>query len=157
MINPALIFIYNHCYPENIDPLERIHGKRFKDIYHLMPFYEGKKRKNVIPVYDNSFYFHSFIPQGLNEYYKEEYTHYIFVADDLLLNPQINAENFLDWFGLSSQEQDACFHPMPFHNIGKVDGSLNIISWAYNYSPQIPGFSTQKELPSFKKALSRFE
>ena len=157
MIKPALIFLYNHCHPENIDPLERIHGKRFKDIYHLMPFYEGQKRKNVIPVYDNSFYFHSFIPQGLNEYYKEEYTHYIFVADDYLLNPLINTENFLEWFGLSSQTQGGCFYPAPFRSIGNTFWGLKVKPWAYNYDPQVPGLNSQKELPSFKKALSRFE
>ena len=157
MINPALIFLYNHCHPENIDPLERIHGKRFKDIYHLMPFYEGYKRKNVIPVYDHSYYFHSFIPQGLNEYYKEEYSHYIFVADDYLLNPRINAENFLEWFGLSSQAQDGCFFPDGFGNIGRAYWGKKIIPWAYNYNPQVPGLNSQKELPSFKEALSRFE
>ena len=157
MIKPALIFIYNHCYPENIDPLERIHGKRFKDIYHLMPFYEGQKRKNVIPVYDNSYYFHSFIPNGLNDYYKEEYTHYIFVADDYFLNPRINAENFLEWFGLSSHAQDGCFYPMPFRSIGNACRGLKVKPWAYNYSPQVPGLNSQKELPSFEEALSRFE
>ena len=156
-MNPALIFIYNHCHPENIDPLERIYGKRFKNIYHLMPFYEGHKRKNVIPVYDHSYYFHSFIPQGLNDYYKEEYTHYIFVADDYLLNPRINTDNFLEWFGLSSQTQDGCFYPDPFRNIGDVYEGFRVKPWAYNYSPQIPGFSSHKKLPSFKDALNRFE
>ena len=157
MINPALIFLYNHCHPENIDPLEKIYGRRFKDIYHLMPFYEGQKRKNVIPVYDNSYYFHSFIPQGLNEYYKEEYTHYIFVADDYLLNPCINAQNFLEWFGLSSHPQDGCFYPMPFRDIGSACGSFRAKGWAYNYSPQISGLSAQQKLPDFKEALRRFE
>ena len=159
MINPALIFIYNHCHPENIDPLERMYGKRFKDIYHLMPFYEGDKsgNKNVIPVYDNSYYFHSFIPQGLKDYYKEEYTHYIFVADDYLLNPRINAENFLEWFGLSSQAQDSCFLPSPFSNVGSSVSSYPSKPWAYNYSPHIWGLDAQKELPSFDEALSRFQ
>ena len=157
MIKPALIFIYNHCHPENIDSLERMHGKRFNDIYHLISFYEGQKRKNVIPVYDNPYYFHSFIPQGLNEYYKEEYSHYIFVADDYLLNPRINAENFLEWFGLSSQAQDSCFFPETFGNIGSACRGTKVKPWAYNYSPQIPGLNSQKELPSFKEALSRFE
>ena len=157
MFKPALIFIYNHCHPENIDPLNKIYGKRFPHIYHLVPFYKGKKRDNVIPVYDNSFYFHGFIPQGLRDYYREEYTHYIFLADDYLLNPRINAENFLEWFGLSSQPRGACFISDQLSNIGRRFNNYRAMAWAYNYSLHTPGLKVHKELPSFEEALSRFQ
>ena len=157
MFKPALIFIYNHLHPENIEPLERIYHKRFPDTYHLIPFYDGKKINNVIPVCDNSFYFHSFIPQGFNDYYSDEYTHYIFTADDFLLNPYINSENFIEYFGLSSQPDDACFSPLPFVDIGNAFGYHKLRTWAYNYYPQIPGFKNHQELPTFEEALERIK
>jgi len=85
----ALIIIYNHQYNKNIDILERIYNGRFSNIYHLVPFYNGEKQ-NVIPVYDSSYYFQGYVAQGFKSYFKEEFTHYFFVADDLILNTKKN-------------------------------------------------------------------
>src|SRR5580704_10569699 len=89
----ALIIIYNHRYDKNIDILERIYGERFSNIYHLMPFYSGDK-SNVIPVYEHSFYFQNYVAQGFKSYFKKEYSHYFFVADDMIINPVINEQNY---------------------------------------------------------------
>jgi len=55
----ALILIYNHRYDKNIEILEKIYSKRFSVIFHLVPFYDGN-RDNVIPVYENSYYFEGY-------------------------------------------------------------------------------------------------
>ena len=49
------------------------------------------------------------------------------------------------------------FFPGPFNNIGSACWGNPFKPWAYNYSTQISGLKFQKELPSFKEALSRFE
>jgi hypothetical protein len=95
----ALIIIYNHRYEQNIPVLESIYGPRFSDIYHLMPFYTGR-RQNVISVYENSYHFQGYVAQGFRDYWRADFTHYFFVADDLLLHPSINEDNFIDFIGL---------------------------------------------------------
>jgi hypothetical protein len=103
----ALVIIYNHRYDKNIDTVEKIYGRRFSHICHLMPFYDGI-RENVIPVYENSFYFQSYVAQGSRIFFRQEYTHYLFIADDMVLNPAINETNCTDIFKLDG---DSCFLP----------------------------------------------
>ena len=78
MSDVALIIIYNHRYDKNISVLEKLYNSRFSDIYHLVPFYDGNKT-NVIPVYENSFYFQNYVAQGLKSYFNEKYKHYFFI------------------------------------------------------------------------------
>lgn len=44
MTHICLVIIYNHRFEKNIDILERIYKERFAAIYHLVPFYEGRKK-----------------------------------------------------------------------------------------------------------------
>jgi len=106
-MKPALIIIYNHRYDRNIEIIEKIYHKRFSYIYHLVPFYDGDK-VNVIPVYDNSFCFQGYVAQAFKHIDKENYTHYFFVADDMVLNPAINEDNFTEIFRLDAE---TCFIP----------------------------------------------
>lgn len=99
MSNVALVIIYNHRYEQNIPILERIYRSRFSHIFHLMPFYVGD-RKNVIPVYESSYQFQGYLAQGFRSYHREDFTHYFFVADDLLLHPALNEGNFEEFIGL---------------------------------------------------------
>lgn len=95
----CLIFVYNHKYDQNIEKLERIYHGRFDNIFHLVPFYEGQQQ-NVIPVYDNSFRFQGYMAQSCKYIFNPKYSHYIFVADDLLLNPRLNAGNIIEELNL---------------------------------------------------------
>ena len=101
-MNPALIIIYNHRFDKNIELVERIYRNRFSNIFHLMPFYDGNK-ENVIAVYDNSFRFQGYIAQGLRHFFNKKFAHYIFVADDMILNPAINENNYTEHFALDSE------------------------------------------------------
>ncbi|RYE37125.1 MAG: hypothetical protein EOP42_00840 [Sphingobacteriaceae bacterium] len=96
----ALIFVFNHKYDRNIDILEKLYKDRFSNIYHLVPFYEGNK-ENVIPVYESSQHFQGYLAQGYKKYFREEYEHYIFIGDDLILNPAINEDNYQTYFHLT--------------------------------------------------------
>lgn len=95
----ALVVIYNHRYEQNIDLVERIYRDRFAHIYHLMPFYAGD-RANVIPVYESSYYFQGFVAQAHRQLRQHGFTHYFFIADDLILNPAVNEGNFQEVMGL---------------------------------------------------------
>lgn len=99
----ALIFVFNHRFDKNIPVLEELYKSRFNNIYHLVPFYDGD-RPNVIPVYESSFCFQGYFSQGFKTYFNEEFEHYLFVADDMILNPEINENNYRTFFQISNED-----------------------------------------------------
>lgn len=99
----CLVIIYNHRYDNNIEILEQIYKNRFAAIYHLVPFYDGKNH-NVIPVYESSYQFQGYVAQGMKYFYSDNYTQYLFIGDDLLLNPDINQNNLLNILGISNTD-----------------------------------------------------
>jgi hypothetical protein len=162
----ALILIFNHRYDKNIPVLEKLYSSRFSHIYHLVPFYDGDKH-NVIPVYENSFYFQGYIAQGLERYYSDEFEHYIFAGDDLILNPAINEDNYRNFFSLPEQ---AGFIPEIFllHDLTNNDtlrfekfkpgpGAADKYHWwrireAIDYSHPRNGAETGREIPAYEEA-----
>lgn len=97
----CLLVVYNHRYDANISKINRIYEGRFSKVYHVMPFYEGDE-PNVITVYESSFCFEGYLAQALLQI-PEEYSYYLYVADDIVLNPQINERNYRQWFGLNGE------------------------------------------------------
>ena len=159
----ALVIIYNHKYNKNIEILERIYKDRFSNIYHLVPFYNGDK-PNVIPVYENSWYFQGYISQGFKSYFKEEYTHYFFVADDLILNPKINENNYAEHLKLNS---NTCFIPYLFNlndDIQRITEIYDraekwwprIVNKAFHWTIKVRRIEAENELPIYEEALQKF-
>lgn len=147
----ALVVIYNHRYERNIDHIERIYRGRFSRIFHLMPFYSGD-RPNVIPVYGNSYYFQGFVAQALRHFVSAEFTHYFFVADDLVLNPAVNEHNFPDVMGLPPGH---CFFP-GFHRQGRNKPkywgqAIRALRWRVNR----PGLEIAHQIPAPAEARAR--
>ena len=101
----ALLIIYNHRYDKNISRLNEIYANRFTYIYHIVPFYDGEL-DNVIPVYDNSFQFQGYISQAYQHIKDKGFTHYVIVADDMMINPILNETNFFERTGIG---EDYCF------------------------------------------------
>lgn len=100
MKNPVvLLIIYNHRYDKNIDKLEAIYKEKFKHIFHIIPFYDGKK-ENVLPVYESSYQFSGYIAQAKAQLDCKglKYEHYFFVADDMILNPNISENTYREIF-----------------------------------------------------------
>ncbi len=147
----ALIFIYNHQYNQNIEILESIYSKRFKNIFHLVPFYLGEK-ENVIAVYENSFYFQGYIAQGYKTFFNEKYSHYVFIADDLFLHVDINEENIRDHFRLSDI---SCFIP-DLINLSDFESPWNWMENACNFKVKTRGIEIDKQLPSVEEAQKCF-
>ena len=142
-----LIIIYNHRFDENIPKLEKIYSARFSKIYHLVPFYDGDL-PNVIPVFENSFYFQGYIPQSEHILKKINCTHYVFAGDDLLLHPDINENNVLTELKV---ENKGGFLPWSWGMISKMP-----LEWA-NTFPAINSFYQEDYLlhhaPKWKEAL----
>lgn len=96
----ALFILYNHHYTKNIERTEELYKGKFSHVYHLIPFYSGD-RENVIPVYESSIQFQSYISQAYQKVKKAGFTHYFVVADDMILNPVLNENNLFDVTGIS--------------------------------------------------------
>lgn len=154
MNNVALVIIYNHNYEKNIERIEKIYVDRFDNIYHLMPFFRGKKN-NVIPIYENSYYFQGFVTQFYNQINYKKFDHYFFLADDLLLNPKINQNNYQDFFAINNYKS---FIPS-FIDLSQKTYWTHIKK-ALNWNINKPGLEIQGFLPDFeiaKKLLSQNE
>ncbi|MCS6821302.1 MAG: hypothetical protein NZ551_05465 [Microscillaceae bacterium] len=149
----ALIIIYNHQYNQNISILEDLYCKRFSFIYHLMPFYEGDK-ENVIPVYENSFYFQGYVAQGAKIFFNKSFTHYFFIADDILLNPAINETNFDKYFGI---ENDTCYMPGAELLQKSSNGYWMRYPYAYWYRVRQLGLEVEKLLPTREQAHAKLK
>ena len=143
----ALIIIYNHRFDANIPKLEKIYENRFSLIYHLVPFYDGDL-PNVIPVFENSFYFQGYIPQSKHILNKINASHFVFIGDDLILNPKLNEHNILQELNIS---KEGAFLPWSWGTIGNMS-----MEWA-NTFPALNAFYLEDYLlhhaPNWKEKL----
>ncbi|MCH9665063.1 MAG: hypothetical protein K0U41_04365 [Gammaproteobacteria bacterium] len=158
---PVLVVVYNHNYPANIPKIEYLYSKRFSRIYHLMPFYfpdksvDAELAKRIIPVFDSSYYFQGFMAAGYNTYRHEDASHYIFVADDLILNPEINEDNYADFFELNAKDsfvQNTHDITQPF---GKEPWVFSFFAFTFNF--HAPGLQETHKLPSVEEAIGKFK
>jgi hypothetical protein len=152
MVKTCLIIVFNHRYDKNIPVLEKIYAGRFSHIYFLVPFYNGDHPR-VIPVYESSNYFQSFLAQGYHRFFNEEFSHYLFLGDDCILNPSINESNVLEQTGLAV---GADFIP-GFNEFTTTKG----LAWWHTFKG-IDFFNNRKgaeirnELPSREEAVKKF-
>ncbi len=151
-MKPILVVIYNHHFTKNIDRVEKIYEGRFSKIYHLMPFYRGSQ-ENVIPVYENSRNFQGYIAQGFSTYFDADASHYLFVADDLIVNPEISERNYASHLAIDSESS---FTPglVPldqFHN------NWAHLRDAYKYNVRQVGLELDGQLPSVDAARHLIE
>jgi hypothetical protein len=176
--NVALVIIFNHRFDRNIQVLEKMYEGRFSNIYFLVPFYNGDHPR-VIPVYENSFYFHGYIAQAFKQIFNESFHHYFYLADDMLLNPEINEHNYKDHFNLTddtafipevfslnnfSNNDTLLFNPyirlrdkLLFRSAVENSSSAKKLWWrmsqAFRYSPFKEGVESANEIPSYEEAL----
>ena len=147
----ALLVVYNHRYDKNIPIVEALYKNKFSHVYHLVPFYDGDK-ENVIPVFDNSFFFHNYIAQAYQHIKTLGFTHFFVVADDMVLNPIINENNLWDKLGINVSD---CYIP----KLNPLQEGTDFWPWITNalkYKTSQPGVEIQKILPSKEEALERF-
>ena len=143
----ALLILYNHRYDKNIPRLEKLYEGKFSHIFHIMPFYDGDI-PNVIPVYESSYYFQSYIAQAYHHIKNMGFTHYFVVADDMILNPSIDENNLFEMTGIP---EDACY----IDNIRIVSGEKSPWTFKYNaylYNPAQRGVEIGNILPPYDTA-----
>jgi len=154
----ALVFIYNHRYDKNIPILEDIYKDRFSHIFHIVPFYDGDK-ENVIAVYEHSFYFQGYIAQASKELKsKGDFEHFMFVGDDLLLHPDVNENNYKDFFKIGVEDTFITFI-RSLTEAGDDGLDLFIMHLAMYFKfPDKPGSGLEiiNEIPTYEQAVERF-
>ena len=150
----ALIIIFNHRYDKNIPLLGKMYSGRFSNIYYIVPFYDGDQ-KNVIPVYEHSFRFQGYITQALDKFFDNQYQRYFFIADDLVLNPAINEDNYREHLKLS--EKDSFLSEIITLHERRPENWWSRIRQAYEYNPKAPGCEITNELPTYDQALDLFK
>lgn len=116
MCDVCLIVIFNHRYDKNLPILESMYRDRFTHRYYIVPFYDGDM-DNVIPVYGRSIFFQGYIAQAAKIFIKEEFKHYLFVADDMIIHPQINETNYREFFEVKDG-QSYISELRPLHEMG---------------------------------------
>lgn len=147
-----LAIVYNHQYNENIDKLEDIYKGRFANIVHLVPFYSGKK-KNVYSIYENSYFFQGYIAQSSRFILNDQYDHYLFLADDIYLNPNINEINYKEHFKLKI---NSSFLPNIIELCKKRDFWMRIVD-AQKFRLKYSGVECYKYLPAQSSAIEKFD
>ncbi len=88
----CLVVVFNHRFDQNLPALRALYRGRFSTVRFLMPFYRGTD-PDVIPVFESSATFQGFFAQARRSLPVEGISHYVFVADDVLLDPTINEAN----------------------------------------------------------------
>lgn len=148
----GLLIIYNHRYDKNIPRLEEIYRKRFSHIFHIVPFYDGKQ-ENVISVYESSYYFSGYISQTYTHLKDSGFTHFFVIADDMIINPNLNENNLWLQMGIDA---DDCY----------IDGLIVLqerktfwshLLQAMDYVVAKRGVEISNVLPSRKEAEKCFE
>ena len=149
----VIIYDYHQHHVDHIPQQEKAYSERFSDIYHLVPALPGfapsadELGANVIPVHGKPYRFQGYIAQGLQRYFREEYTHYLFIHYRLIWNARINQDNFCDHLRL---DRDTAFFPefSPLHQT---------LDWAHTPEAYVFRFSEgAAPLPTYQEALGKF-
>lgn len=144
----ALFVIYNHRYDRNIPIIEELYREKFRYIFHIVPFYDGEK-KNVIPVYESSFRFQSYISQAYQHTKNHGFTHFFIIADDMILNPKLAESNLLEEVGI---DENTCF----ITNFKELHVLKNNV-YPLFYKIEKKGVEVKNILPSYSEAKQKFE
>jgi hypothetical protein len=100
MFDPCLCFLFNHPFPQVIPHLEALYRPRFSKIKFLMPFVRLPECPDVINVYRGSFCHQGYVTDALHDLVSVECSHYIFMQDDVMLNPRLTAPDLASKLGL---------------------------------------------------------
>ncbi len=147
----SLNIIYNHRYECNVSHLNSIYASRFSYVNHLIPFARSNG-SGVIRISENSVNFSSHVAQSYDRVAKEGVSHYVFVADDLFLNPVISESNLLELCGIEENEAYT-------KNLASLGDAYYL--WTYSTGAvrafRTPKFAYENELPKASAALEAYE
>ena len=115
----------NHPFPKNIPILRELYAGRFNKLLFLIPF-ELSDEPDVITVYRGSYSHSGYINDAYHRLAQVTSDHFIFVHDDVMLNPRLNQSNFYDVFPLGRDDGFIA-------EVGNVVEHIGSWSWAYRF------------------------
>ena len=147
----CMVIIFNHRFDRNLPLLRKIYGKRFSDIRFLMPFYDGADN-DVIPVYESSYQFQGYFIQAYDKLKNIPCTHYLFIGDDLIINPDFDEINFIARTGMYDKKfLGREFEPLNSPNKFKWHWTAGSSKSFYDTST-----SWKSSLYTYEEAMSKF-
>lgn len=149
--NVCLVVIFNHRYDKNLPLLRKIYGAQFSHIRFLMPFYDGAD-DDVIPVYESSFQFQGYLIQAYDKLKDIPCSHYLFIGDDLIINPAFDETNFVGRIKMYDKKfLTTNFAPL---------NDPNMFRWTWIATSSIPFYSRattwQDSLYTYDEAMTKF-
>ncbi len=151
----CLVVVFNHRFDANLPKLDRLYQGRFGRVHYLMPFYDGA-RPDVSAVYESSHQFQGYFAQGAPRFLDPLYTHYIFVADDLLLNPVLDESNLLRTLALDNSDGSAGYIKS-ITALGDTTLQWDHVLTSLEKFRRSGGVQAANELPTLAEARAVFE
>jgi hypothetical protein len=153
MTRLAAVFLFNHRFEKNVETLEAMYRDRFTSRRYIMPFTQNDDPR-MVPVYETSWNFSGHLAQAWPRIRVEDAAHYVVIADDLVLNPQLHEGNLLERLGVGPRAGY-------IKSLASIDS--NRYRWhralpeSMRFDETDPGFDYKAELPSAEAARARFE
>lgn len=143
--------VYNHYYPSNISVVDGLYGSRFSSVFHLLPF-AREESQFVRSVGRSSHHFNGFIYDARESLAAVDCDRYLFIADDVFLNPAVSEENLSDLFGLSRSDDSFLHQFDPFTNLESYWAhAAGALQFTLNSEP----LDLRHVLPDFEAAKRR--
>lgn len=151
MNRTGLVVVFNHNFERNLPIIRRLYADRFGQMIQLMPFYGGQD-SDVLRVFGNSFRFQAYIAQARTRLQRMDCDRFLFVSDDLLLNPTINETNMETAFRLGEND----VFVSKFYDVSNGIAHRGTRE-AHNFTMQPPGLDATalREIPTHQKAFDR--
>lgn len=146
----CLVVVFNHRFEQNLPGLRALYRGRFSTVRFLVPFYRGDD-PDVVPVFDSSATFQGFFAQAQPRLAAQGFSHYVFVADDLLLDPAINETNLHVYLRLRP-ESGYTKYLKPFSSVTSRWTHFNRTLQALRFDEFV---NARTELPPREEAVAR--
>ena len=140
--------IYNHHFPANIEPINRLYDSRFSEICHLLPF-PVSADDSAKSVGRSSHHFQGYVYDAREELLSYNCDRYLFIADDLLLNPSVSESTLDELFGLSGVDDVFISELKP---LSDLPGYWSHAEGALRFEPRSAGLDIRHAIPSFDEA-----
>lgn len=91
--------LFNHPFSKNIPILREVYRERFDDVIFVQPL-EKSNDVDVFTSYRGPFCFHGMIVDVARTLLEKRSDYYLFIHDDVFLNPLYDAENLFECLGI---------------------------------------------------------
>lgn len=153
LLKTCLVVMYNHHFPANVETINRIYEARFSEICHLLPF-PISEIDSVESVGRSSHHFQGYVFDAREALLAYNCDRYLFIADDLLLNPVVCEATLDELFGLSGVDDAFISELKP---LSDLPGYWSHVEGALRFSPVSAGLDIRHAIPSFDDAKKLLE